>query len=205
MRLSSKFFFTTLYLLRMDKDCPEYSLPEGYTIHKLAEDDIDTVAAAHRSREVVEERLKSGDIAYWIRHKDICINIQWYSVKDYYVWDLRAVVSFAQGSSYLYDGFTDPAYRGKGLNKAALSSLIFDAGLLSHGSIFSITQKSNPMGWGFLEKFGFHRAAEVSLLQIPPVRIYTVNHDNKTECHLRLMGLHTRPIHLDLDSIQVVG
>ena len=205
MGLRDKFFFSSLYLLRMNSDCPRYDLPDGYTIHKLVDKDIQIVAAVHRSEEIVEQRIEREDIAYWIRHNDACINIQWYSIRDYYVWDIRSMVSFPHGASYLYDGFTDPAYRGKGLNKGALSRLIFDAGLLSKGPIFSLTQKSNPMGWGFLERFGFLRTAEISLLQVPPLRIYTITQHDVVNRHVVFMKVRTEPLRIDLDSIRIVN
>jgi len=204
--VKNKFFLTTLYLFRMDETCQRYPVPHGVSLHRLAEDDIDIVTEVHRNREIVRQRFEQGDGAYWLAYNGTCVNIQWYSLKEYHVWDIRSLVSFPQGSSYLYDGYTDPTYRGKGLNKIALSNLIVDEGLLNHGSMYSLTQKSNPMGWGFLKKFGFFRAAEISLLQVPPFRIYRIKRDNTTGHHVRLMHhMHTRPIKLHLDTVKMTG
>jgi len=205
MRIREKLFSTTLYLLRMQGECPVHELENGFTLKRLEEREIDAVSIAHRDRKTVEDRLAAGDVAYWVDHNGRCMNIQWYSVHDYFVWDIRSLVTFTPGSSYLYDGFTDPEYRGKGINRASLSCLIRDAGLLRNGSIFSLTQKSNPMGWGFLEKFGFQRVASITLQQIPPIRRYIAEFQHKSISRIQFMKRHNEPMRLDLDRVRFLG
>jgi ribosomal protein S18 acetylase RimI-like enzyme len=204
MRLKEKIFLTTLYLLRMDKECPEYELPQGCELKRLIKEDINIVSAANRDRKTIEGRLGSGDVAYWVERHGGCVNIQWYSSYNYFVWDIRSTVIFPKGATYIYDTYTCPKFRRKGVNKAALSGLIRDAGLLVDGPIFSLTQKKNAMGWGFLEKFGFERKAEVSLLQIPPVRYYMLRKAGDRQIRVRIMTMHNTPEVFDLDSIRFI-
>lgn len=204
INFSEKFFHSTLFLLRLDKPMLNYRLPEKFTLHKLIEKDIDIVAAAHRSKEIIKGRLESGHSAYWLEYDQRCVNVQWYAVNEYFVWDIRSSVTFPKGSCYLFDGFTDPNYRKQGLNKGALAGIIESEKLLANGSIYSLVQDNNPMGWKFLMKFGFGKAAEISLIQIPPIRRYSIKKNGLREMHVKIMRTHNKPVCLDLDAVRIV-
>lgn len=204
INIAEKIFHTTLFLLRLDKPNLFNSVRKTFTLHRLAEKDIGIVASCYRSRELIKERLEAGYTAYWLEDKQRCVHVHWYAINEFYVWDIRCKICIPIESCYVFDVFTDPGFRKQGLFGGALAGSIVKKRLTSDGSLFALTQHYNAAANISFSRLGFVKVAELSLIQIPPIRRYSIKKNSLKETRLKIIRVRNKPLCLDLDAVRIV-
>jgi len=195
-----------LYLWRLDLSAGLGHRSAEGTLHKATESEMDVMAEAHRDPELVKRRLDAGHEAYWLECDGACVSIAWYATGKYFVWDIRSELLVPLDSLYLFDIFTVPEFRRKGLFRSCLL-MSLEVHKCGGGvrEVYALTRTDNVPANTCFRRLGFDRVATVSLLQIPPVRCYRLAHENgKRSSLLRLMNVRTKPAVLNLEDLRFV-
>ena len=205
MNLREKVFYHKLYLWCLNHPQQVKDFAPKATLHRLSEADVDTVAAAHRNKELIIERLRAGYKAYWLERDKKCIHIHWYGVSEYFVWDIRCTLSIPEDKYYVFDVYTDPEFRRHGIFGYALRGSMEKEGIPLSGTIYMLTRYNNQTANTAFERLGFEQIARISLTQIPPVRRFCIYKNGDKQAYLKIMKfLRNRPVRLELSTIRFV-
>jgi hypothetical protein len=90
------------------------------------------------------------------------------------------------------------------LFRDGLARSIAKEDLCSDGSIFALTQHYNAAANKAFSRLGFVKVAELSLIQIPPIRRYSIKKNVLRETHVKIMHIHNKPVCLDLNAVRIV-
>ena len=171
-------------------------------VRRLTDADIDVVTAAHRDKGLVRRRLDKGYIAYWVEIDGACVQVMWLATKRYFVWDIRADILLPPDSVYLFDAFTVPEFRRKGLTNMCTYKCfqsLKDEGIRK---AYVLIHTDNVPANIQTERTGFELLGLVSLLQIPPVRKYMIRLADGQRRHMfHLMKIRTKPALLNVDEL----
>ena len=201
-REMEKVFKTTLFLWHFKRIPPAGEPSKEGVLHRAREEDITVISAAHRDAKLVKARLDAGCMAYWLEIDGACAHVLWYATRKHFVWDLRCELLLSQDAVYLFDVFTAPAFRQRGLFRASFYrtfAFLEDAHIRRMYTLIR-TDNTAPNMAGV--HFGGDRLATVSLAQYPPLRRYRLMlEDGEKRDLFRLMRIRTRPATLDLDNL----
>lgn len=199
-----KIFASTLFLWRLETLAAFKGADEGIELKKLVQGDIKSAVISIRNADLLKERLEAGQAAYWVKMNKQNVHMHWYAYKHFYIWDIRTDILIPEGTCYLFDVFTDSAYRKRGLFKRALANSLKKENMFKNKSVFILTQKHNVAANASFHKLNFRRLATISLFQVPPLRWYRIIANSSQKNLVKIMGLHNMPIRLYLDSVRMV-
>ena len=198
-----KLFKTDLNVKRLETpDDPPECTDEG-TVHRLTEADISVVSVAHRDKELVQRRLAEGCMAYWLEIDGACAAVVWVATERYYVWDIRADILLPPDSIYLFDAHTVPEFRKRRLMKKCRIKCFESLKEKGLRKAYVLIRMDNTAANVSTERGGYELLGVVSLLQIPPVRRYSIQlADGQRRGMLRLMRVRNKPAVLNLNELR---
>jgi len=119
-----------------------------------------------RRREFIERRLAAGDTCFTARHAGSLASSIWACRSQRWVEALRDIWRVAPGEVYLYDSYTAPAHRGRGLNPSlCLQALAHfrDQGL-ERATL--ITEAGNAANLRAKQKVGFRPSGRIRSFEL---------------------------------------
>jgi hypothetical protein len=172
---------------------------------KLSLNDVGAITAVHRNEALVRKRLNDGHFGCWLEIGGACAHVAWYAIHRYSVWDIRCELLLPEGSSYMFDVFTAPAFRRIGAASLCMRKAFTLEDHPGRNNTYALIRVDNLPAEVAASKIGFERVATVSLIQFPPVRLYNLIPGNGVKQSLiRFMQLHTKPARLDLENLAFV-
>ena len=108
----------------LDLPIPEHTPTLAVDIATLAEAEVDEYGAFRPDtpRHEVIERLRSGHICFVARRDGRIVSAVWVAAQPVWSKFLRRWLDVAPGEAHVYDKFTDPACRGRGIANAVRSA-----------------------------------------------------------------------------------
>lgn len=106
----------------LDQPLPGLSLPAGMHVFLASREDIGRILEAHdpsRSGPELKERFQRGDYCFAVMSDRSVIHTRWVSIKGGWIPELGAEVILRSGEAYMYDCYTQPLMRGRGIDRAA--------------------------------------------------------------------------------------
>jgi GNAT superfamily N-acetyltransferase len=104
---------------------PDAALPAGYTFRRAAADDLPACALlAGVPRADYQRRQRRGDQCYVAFFAERPVHVAWLHFGRCYVRGLGLLVEALAAECYLYNVFTAPGHRGKGLYKTGQQKII---------------------------------------------------------------------------------
>jgi GNAT superfamily N-acetyltransferase len=113
------------------------------------------------SEEVLATRLKEGKKCYGIRYQGQLAAFTWVDLKEFGMSGKRVLLK--ENEAYLFDAYTLPAFRGKGLAPIIRYYAYERLEEMGKTTLYSITDFFNPPAMQFKEKLGA-RKTELRLL-----------------------------------------
>ncbi len=127
------------------------SLPQAVELGLLDAGDVEEYLAFHpqASRPELERRLAVGDRCHVARSRGRLIAVRWVSFAEARVPYLELTFRVGGGEVFIYDVYSDPAWRGRGVSRALFHTM--DARLRSegYGLALSVTMRDNREGVEF--------------------------------------------------------
>lgn len=120
----------------------------------------------------VTERFRVGHMCVVAEENGKIVSYAWICLNRAYVEEIETEIQTAPGSAYLYDEYTDPEYRGKGILPALLMRT--QEYLFSNG-IHEIYELVNPNNFPSLrshQKIGSHKIGKVTLFRVVKSKRY---------------------------------
>jgi GNAT superfamily N-acetyltransferase len=200
--ISTSIAHCELYLWQSNGQLPTDDTGSFLKIHRIDKDDLDGRFLAYRGNELILDRLDSGYIGYWFEYDGAFVHAHWYAKHLYEVWDIRSILLIPDGSLYIFDGYTVPEYRGRGILRYALAGSLLDmCQLKATDHIFALTQSHNASINVALPKIGYQRKATLSFRQFPPCRYHGIQGEGKTRHYMTIMHLRNESRRFDLSTM----
>ena len=126
------------------------------------------------TRSLVAERLTSGHLCFVARHEGRVVSACWTATRRAWTDFLRAEIELAVGDAYLFDAFTLPAYRGKGVAPALYAHQLRELQQLGYRRAIRATVPENEPALRANLKRGFRPVRVIGRLKIGPwQRVFT--------------------------------
>jgi ribosomal protein S18 acetylase RimI-like enzyme len=154
---------------------PGVCLPEGYTFREAAPDDLP--ACADLSQSPLEEyrrRSEGGDQCFTTFRDGQVVNLNWLHFGPCYVCGLGLLVDAQPSECYLYNVFTDPAQRGKGLYKTTQRMLISMLARRGIDRVRQVVTVENLVPQLALPKLGYNLTQRIRHRCIGGIKVTTV-------------------------------
>ena len=170
-----------LFVLRLNGEgtaaTNSIALREGYKFQEATPDDLPACAAvAGIGLEECNRRITEGNRCFVTFYDNEPVNLNWLHVGCYYVRGLGYSNEEENGAGYLYNLYTHPDHRGKGLYKAALINMV---NILSRQGItcfHQIVVSDNKIPFAVLPTLGYGNARNISHTRICGLK-FTVARD----------------------------
>ena len=116
--------------------------------------------------QIFEDRLQSGELCYYVEINGRTVAYGWRSAKPklrFYVWEIARNMDLSTDAYILYDFWTAPQYRGRGIYKDMLRKIISDIGADGKSIIFAET--GNAASKKAIRDIGFQPCGQISFVR----------------------------------------
>jgi ribosomal protein S18 acetylase RimI-like enzyme len=120
----------------------------------------------------VEERLKAGHLCFIGEKNGDIVHYRWICFNEAPVDELERKIRVRPNSAYMYDAYTVPNYRGKGIHPVVLTNAadyLFQSGIKEMYSVIMSNNYSSLRTW---QKIGSQKIGEVTFVKLFNSRIY---------------------------------
>jgi GNAT superfamily N-acetyltransferase len=140
-------------------------LPEGYNFRQAGPDDMLACAAtAGATPEHYARRCRQGIHCYVVEADGRPVNLTWLHFGSCYVRGLGLLIRAKPTTCYLYNVFTDPGQRGKGLYKTTQQKLIQILARQGITKVIQVVEARNRIPQLTLPQFGYEHMLTISCL-----------------------------------------
>ena len=119
-----------------------------------------------------EERLKAGDLCFIGEKNGDIVHYRWICFNEVFVNELERKIRMRPNSAYMYDAYTVPKYRGKGIHPAVLTNAedyLFQSGIKEMYTVILSNNHSSLRTW---QKIGSRKMGEVTFIKLFNAKIY---------------------------------
>lgn len=162
-------------LAEVARSQPGVSLPEGCSFRQATPEELP--ACAELARTPLEEyrrRYRDGDECHAIFWGGEPVNLNWLHFGSCYVYGLGLLIQAEPSECYLYNVFTDPGHRGKGLYKTTQRMLIEWLAGRGITRVRQVVASDNAVPQLALPKLGYRLTQDILHKCIGGLKITTV-------------------------------
>jgi len=141
------------------------SPPQAVELGLLDADEVEEYLAFHpqATRPELERRLAAGDRCHVARTMGRLIAVRWVSFTEARVPYLELTFRVGGREVFVYDAFSDPAWRGRGVSRALYHAMNARLRSEGYGSVLSVTMRDNREGVEFTSSTSTPVASLVSV------------------------------------------
>lgn len=166
--------YRRIYLLERALACGSavQSQDEAWAFAWLERGDRDEYIRVHTEREgaLVDDRIAKGHRCLTARHQGRLVGVMWAATENASIAYLGRAVPFAPGDVYLFDAFTIPEYRGRGIAPSLSAELLYQFAEDGYQRAIRGTIPENTAALRAHAKAGFHAYAVMGFLKAGPWR-----------------------------------
>ena len=141
----------------------EYLTPDGIGEYLQLRDDA--------SAAEIERRLRAGHRCALARHRGELVSARWFTTEAAEIDYLELAFELPRGVAYLYDVYTSPAARGRGISGEARRSYEEELRRAGTRRLLGTFMPENTAGLGLVSGAGYRAAGMVGCVRLPGVRI----------------------------------
>jgi L-amino acid N-acyltransferase YncA len=137
---------------------------DGYDLRLATGDDAERYARdiGTDSAETFRARLSEHSGCFIVVAGDRIVHATWWTVTGAWTRELGAHLVPTPGDAYVYESFTGPGERGRGIYPFALRGISVQLGALGVARVWVAVEKDNLASLRAVSKAGFEAAAEIS-------------------------------------------
>jgi GNAT superfamily N-acetyltransferase len=118
-----------------------------------------------------EKRLKNGDVCFIAEKEADIVHYEWICFNEHET-GLQRKIRVGPNSAYLYDTYTVPKYRGKGINPAVYTNVVNYLSQRGIKEIYFIILSNNYISLRTSQKATPRKIGEVTLIKLLGKKIY---------------------------------
>ena len=146
----------------------------GDEIRLASRNDVPLLARLYRSERIYHQRFDKGYRAVVCIRNGEAVHMEWFCRGPYYIWDGRVVFDPGPDGYYLFDLYTRPDHRGRGVWRNAVRTVV-DA--VTHGNrrpaLFSAVDYLNERAYKIHLDGGFSSMGLLEFRQLCGFRTWT--------------------------------
>lgn len=150
-------------------------MAEGYVFRHMTPEELPACAElAHVPLDEYRRRCGSGDECYATFHSGEPVNLNWLHFGPCYVYGLGLLIEAGPSECYLYNVFTAPGHRGKGLYKSTQRLLIQRLAERGIVRVRQVVAFDNSVPQLVLPRLGYRRTQDIHHKCIGGLKMTTV-------------------------------
>ena len=136
----------------------------------LGDADLDAYATLHGAFDEARERFARGDRCFGIWLDGTLVSTRWLATGTARLGYLGREVPLAPGDVYIYETYTEPGHRGRGIS--AIAGAIVPATLAAEGArrMVGVLEPENTRGIRANEKAGYRIVGKIGYVRMGPWR-----------------------------------
>ncbi len=161
-------------------------------IRLATKQDVPLISKMYRSEDIYYQRLEKGYQAVICVRGGEAVHMEWFCSRPYYIWDGRVIFDPGPGGCYLFDLYTRPDHRGRGLWRRAVREIIDYQVLQSRRPLlFSAVDYANGPAFRAHLKGGFTGLGLLEFKQVFGIRSWILHHTAASQriCKWGLAGM----------------
>ena len=158
---------TELLLPAQVVDAPQ---PPEAEARFLGDADLDAYATLHRDSREARERFARGERCFGIWLDRRLVSTRWLATGTARLGYLGREVALAPGDVHIYETYTEPGHRGRGIS--GIAGAIVPAALAAEGArrLVGVLEPENRTGIRANEKVGYRIVGKIGYLRLGPWR-----------------------------------
>ncbi|HEX8949471.1 MAG TPA: GNAT family N-acetyltransferase [Dissulfurispiraceae bacterium] len=173
------YYHRKIHFVLLSGDLNEPPPVEGDEIRLVTKKDIPLLSSMYRSEQVYLRRLQNGYSAIICIRGGKAVHMEWFCRSHYYIWDGRVTLDPGPGGYYLFDLYTKPEFRGRGIWRLAMRRLLDHIrNTNSDPVLFSAVDYLNHSALRAHLKNGFSGLGMLEFKQVCGLRKWSYRHRN---------------------------
>jgi GNAT superfamily N-acetyltransferase len=144
--------------------------PSNVEARFLEDTDLDAYATLHAAPDGATERFARGERCFGIWLDGRLVSTRWLATGTAHIGYLTREVALAPGEVYIYETYTEPGHRGRGISGVA--GAIVSAALAAEGvrRIVGVLEPENEQGLRANKKAGYRIVGRIGHVKLGPFR-----------------------------------
>jgi GNAT superfamily N-acetyltransferase len=145
------------------------------TVRLIQKDDLPVMAKTFDGIErIFLERTSLGHLCFGALVNHEIVNLTWVALEGTYTSEIERNNHIASGAAYLYDVFTLPSFRGRGISSAVAAKVTQHLSNMQISVVYAGALSDNLASLHAKEKAGFRKLGYISYKRLLVIRNYKI-------------------------------
>ena len=156
--------------LLLTADAPDLPEPPDAEARFLDDDDLHAYAALHGASDQASERFAAGERCFGVWLDGGLVSTRWLATGTARLGYLGRQVALARGDAYIYEAYTSPPHRGRGIS--GIAGAMVPAALAAEGArrLVGVLEPENTDAIRANEKAGYRVVGRIGYVKLGPWR-----------------------------------
>jgi len=168
------FYYHKMYTIVFSGTANRFQKPINIVIRQASPNDLSKMLQCYDKKSEFIDRFSKGDLCFVGEYKGDIVSMVWICFKEYYVERDDFLFLLGEDGAFIYDGFTHPAHRMRGMHVYLLNDVIEFLSRKGESKIYGHIDHENDLSMQTHIRFGFRVLEEISFLNFLGLRLHVI-------------------------------